>query len=88
MQTAALVAIAARTSHMRLSVVEDDATVAAMPDDAPDEIVFEGKEADAFVEALKRGTASAEYLCEADELFARIYSPEPINRLFQHPAGG
>jgi hypothetical protein len=31
-----------------------------MPDDAPDEIVFEGEEADAFVEALERGTASAE----------------------------
>ena len=59
-----------------------------MPDDAPDEIVFEGEEADAFVEALERGTASAEYLREADELFARIYSSEPVNRLLQHPAGG
>ncbi len=51
-------------------------------------LVFEGEEADAFVEALERGTASAEYLREADELFARIYSSEPVNRLFQHPAGG
>lgn len=49
---------------MRLSVTERDATV-AMLDEAPDEIVFEGEEADAFVEALERGTASAEYLREA-----------------------
>lgn len=59
-----------------------------MPGETPDEIVFEPKEADAFVEALERGTASAEYLREADELFVRIYSPEPANRLFQHPAAG
>ena len=43
----------------------------------------EAPEADAFVKALERGTASAEYLREADALFARIYSPEPVNRLFQ-----
>lgn len=59
-----------------------------MLDEAPDEIVFEGEEADAFVKALERGTASAGYLRGADELFARIYSPEPVNRLFQDPAAG
>ncbi len=59
-----------------------------MVDDAADEVVFEGEEADAFVEALESGTASAEYLREADEVFARIFSSEPVNRLFQEPAGG
>lgn len=59
-----------------------------MLDDAAGEVVFEGEEADAFVEALERGTASAEYLREADEVFARIFSPEPANRLFQDPAAG
>jgi hypothetical protein len=51
-----------------------------------DEVVFEGEEAVAFVEALESGTAIAEYLREADDLFVRIFSPEPVNRLLQDSA--
>ncbi|HEU4704074.1 MAG TPA: hypothetical protein VFS37_16445 [Conexibacter sp.] len=54
-----------------------------MAEDVPDAVVFEGDEAVAFVEALNSGTASAEYLREADEVFARLYTSEPVNRLFR-----
>jgi hypothetical protein len=54
-----------------------------MAEDVPDAVVFEGEEATAFVEALNSGTASAAYLREADEVFARLYTPEPANRLFR-----
>ncbi len=56
---------------------------AGLAEDAPDAVVFEGDEATAFVEALNSGTASAAYLREADEVFARLYTPEPANRLFR-----
>jgi hypothetical protein len=45
--------------------------------------VEESPEAAAFVDALNSGTASAAYLREADEVFARLYTPEPVNRLFR-----
>ena len=54
-----------------------------MTEDASGAVVFEGVEATAFVEALNSGTASAAYLREADEVFARLYTPEPVNRLFR-----
>lgn len=45
--------------------------------------MFEGAEATAFVDALNSGTASAAYLRESDEVFARLYTSEPVNRLFR-----
>jgi hypothetical protein len=56
---------------------------AGVTEDVPDAVVFEGDEATAFVEALNSGTASAAYLRETDEVFARLYMPEPVNRLFR-----
>lgn len=56
---------------------------AGMAEDVSDAVVFEGDEAVAFVESLNSGTASAAYLREADEVFARLYTPEPANRLFR-----
>jgi hypothetical protein len=52
-------------------------------EDAPDAVVFEGAEATVFVDALNAGTASAAYLREADEVFARLYTSEPANSLFR-----
>lgn len=46
-------------------------------------IVFEGEEVTAFLESMATGTASAEYLREADRVFAELYSPEPMNDLFR-----
>jgi hypothetical protein len=58
-----------------------------MLDEAPDEIVFEREEADAFgehssAERQAPTTSARRTSCSA------IYSPEPANRLFQHPASG
>jgi len=66
---------------LHVTKVENLAPAGAV-EDAPDAVVFEGAEATAFVEALNCGTASAAYLRESDEVFARLYTPEPANRLF------
>lgn len=56
---------------------------AGVAEDVPDAVVFEGAEATAFVNSLNTGTATAEYLREADEVFARLYTAEPFNSLFR-----
>jgi hypothetical protein len=69
-------------TDLHVTKVEHLAPAGAV-EDAPDAVVFEGAEATAFVDALNSGTASAAYLREADEVFARLYTPEPVNRLFR-----
>jgi hypothetical protein len=49
---------------------------------AGDAVVFEGAEATAFLESMATGTATEEYLREADRLYEQLYCSEPTNDLF------